>query len=83
MIDLLYSKSNTPPPLRGTAMPREPLPPGTPTTITGKALNGHTLVYNVIGVYADGTLNTSSWDARHSDTCTCATWDVDDWGDLL
>jgi len=57
----------------------EPLP----ATITGRAMNGHTLVYRVIGRYADGTLNTSSWDARHSDTCTCATWDVDDWGDLL
>lgn len=53
-----------------------------PQTITARAANGHMLVYRVIGKNADGTLQTSSWDAQHSDDCNCASWDVDDWGDL-
>lgn len=53
-----------------------------PQTITARAANGHMLVYRVIDIAADGTPQTSSWDAEHSDTCDCASWDVDDWGDL-
>ena len=38
----------------------------------GTGIDGHRYRYNVIGRYANGTLQTSSWDAQHDDGCLCA-----------
>jgi len=50
-------------------------------TITARAFNGHTMIYNVIGRYADGSLKTSQWDAVCSTDCAaCAAGDIrPDW----
>lgn len=39
--------------------------------ITGRAVNGHLMVYRVTGFYSDGMPQTSQWDATHSDKCNC------------
>jgi hypothetical protein len=47
-------------------------------TITTTAANGHQMIYRVIDLFEDGSPKVSSWDAQHSDTCTCDTWEGED-----
>ncbi|MER6605677.1 hypothetical protein ABT282_07125 [Streptomyces sp. NPDC000927] len=34
-------------------------------------MNGHRMVYRIIGYHEDGTPRRSQWDATHSDRCPC------------
>jgi hypothetical protein len=48
-----------------------------PETVEGRAVDGHVYVYQVRGTWPDGTLQTWSYNAVHSDQCNCN--DPDSW----
>lgn len=54
-----------------------------PAPKTYRAANGHEFT-----AYPNYSQHSGEWYfiyslAEHSDSCDCATWDVDDWGDIL
>jgi hypothetical protein len=53
-------------------------PTSMPATKTGRAVNGHLYEYDVRDRHTDGTLSTSSWNARHHEDCKCE-GDFYDW----